>query len=115
MLQPPVLTVRPRALPLGRLQIVVPWRVIFRGTTWSRSLGPLEYDLFLLLAARPGRVVPRTEIVDTLYGDDPNGGPDDTVTAVGALCHKLNRKISCLRLIVRQQGFWARFIDERAP
>lgn len=44
--------------------------------------------VFLCLAERAGEFVPGSELLDRLYGDDPEGGP---VTAVNCVCVHVSR------------------------
>lgn len=48
-----------------------------------------QRQLLVLLAANLGRIVTMPEIVDALYGDDPNGGPDDIGRTIGVMVDAL--------------------------
>jgi len=56
-------------IKLGDLAIDILNRTV-RGRTWELHLTSLEESLLYLLAASPGRVITREEILDTLWGVD---------------------------------------------
>ena len=64
-------------ITLGELEIDVVKRVVRAGASDMR-LTPMEVGLLYLLAANPGRVLTRDEILDTLWGTD-NGAESNVV------------------------------------
>ena len=48
--------------------------IILGDESWH--LTPKEMAIFRKLAERPGKPVSKRQLLDELYGDDPNGGPD---------------------------------------
>lgn len=55
-------------------------------------LTPCECEVLLLLMVRRPFHVPRLEMLDWLYADDPNGGPLRAYTCVQLFVHRLQRK-----------------------
>ncbi len=49
--------------------------------------------IFSLLASRLGRFVSKDAIVEHIYGDDPDGGPDRADHVVSVLVNKLKNSI----------------------
>lgn len=45
------------------------------------------------LAASQGRIVSETALIDVLYGDDPNGGPDDPGDCIRTFIKRLRRRL----------------------
>ncbi len=60
-------------IKLGDLDIDILKRTVRAGTS-ELHLTSLEQSLLYLLAANPGRVITREEILDTLWGGGPCGG-----------------------------------------
>lgn len=72
------------------------------------ELTRLERSVFDLLASRFGRQVTRTFILDAMYGDDPNGGPENATNVLHVVKCRLRKKIAPYGLdIITQQGRWA--------
>lgn len=60
--------------------VLIDRRVFWNGT--YIPIQPKEARIFELLYLNRGRVIRSREIFDTLYGHDPNGGPNDHVVKV---------------------------------
>lgn len=52
-----------------------------------------ESELFLIVAAANGQPVAWDRIADTIYADDPEGGPMNAGQVVRALVSRCNRKL----------------------
>lgn len=84
---------------------------IFRGTQqcWRRvTLGPLELRLTsaLIVGSVNGHSFQLNEMIDVLWIDCKEGGPDLADRAVYALLHRLRKKLQPLALrIARNSGY----------
>lgn len=73
-----------------------------------------ERRLLVLLAANHGRGVSHAEIVDALFHDDPNGGPDDARGSVGKMIATLRMSGPALGFRITNEhgiGFRLELID----
>jgi DNA-binding response OmpR family regulator len=58
------------------------------------SLTPVQRRLIGALAASPGKVVPYSDIVDAVWGHDPEGGPLDAEGNVHVQLFLLRRRLA---------------------
>lgn len=65
-----------------------------------------ELQIFRLMHDRWGEPARRQAIIAALYGDDPNGGPDDAVRVIDQFIFKLRKKLSPLGInVITHSGF----------
>lgn len=57
----------------------------------SQHLTPMQRRILEVLAARP--LVSHTGMIDALYGDDPDGGPEDPVRVISVHILNLRRQV----------------------
>lgn len=55
---------------------------------------------------RSGGLVTREALIDLLYGDDPNGGPEDPLDSIKIFIHKIRKKIIVAELPIRIDTVW---------
>lgn len=58
-----------------------------------------------MLLRSPGRFVAKSRIIDAIYGDDPDGGPDDAEGSVQAHISKLRRLLKPLGYSIESARF----------
>lgn len=57
---------------------------------WSTGHVPfLRIGVSTLLAASPGRITTMKELIEWIYGDDPEGGPDNAQSNITVTIHRL--------------------------
>lgn len=62
----------------------------------SIRCGPVTRRLLEVLASQPGKWVTTTRIIDALYGDDPNGGPDNANLTIRVLVHTARPRLQAM-------------------
>jgi DNA-binding winged helix-turn-helix (wHTH) protein len=90
-------------VPPDRLVLVPSKRLAVRDRARTQ-LPPMHWQALEILACRPG-YVGREELIDAIWGCDPEGGPDDGTKALYKLVYGLNRQLSPLGL---HAGFFFR-------
>jgi len=58
----------------------------------SHRMPALMLGVSTLLAATPGRIVSTDQLIDWLYGEDPDGGPLDARCCIAVAVHHLRRR-----------------------
>jgi DNA-binding response OmpR family regulator len=96
---------RPVALEVGDLRLDVSSRSCQRGDV-AVDLTPREFSLLEALMRRAGDVVPKSELIDRVWGIDFEGDPNVVEVYVGYLRRKLDRPFSTNTLeTVRGVGY----------
>jgi two-component system, OmpR family, response regulator len=97
---------QPLVLAVGDLRVDVAARVARRGNGAAVELTARELALLDRLVRSAGEVVPREELVEAVWGDDPPGSPNLLDVYIGYLRRKLERPLgSPLIRTVRGVGF----------
>ena len=63
----------------------------------AAKVAPGEASILLRLALNPGGIVPMLAIIEWLYGEREDGGPDDAPRAVWQRIHKLRHRLNAER------------------
>lgn len=84
-----------------KVELAVASREIRRGQL-SIALTPQLFDLFrsLVSSATTDRVVTMSDLIDNLWGDDVDGGPDDAPRAIRRLIWDLRRRLAPIGMAV---------------
>lgn len=64
-----------------------------------------EREVILRLSQAQGRIVPMHQIVDFLYGDEEDGGPEDARNCAQVHITKVRRKISPLGWVIEAERY----------
>ncbi len=83
-------TVRPALLSVGDLHLDVAGKQCLRGEV-PIELTPREFAVLEALAAEPGRVVAKQELIDRVWGLDYFGNPNIVEVYIGYLRNKIDR------------------------
>jgi DNA-binding response OmpR family regulator len=59
--------------------------------TVARGHSPTQAPLKHLLQSSPGRIFTRAEMIESMWGNDPDGGPDDPMRSIAQAIRKLRR------------------------
>ena len=98
-------TVRPAVLTVGDLALDLSTRECSRDGV-SIHLTPREFALLEALATEPGRVRTKQELIDSVWGMDYDGPPNNVEVYVGDLRNKVDRPFGCAAIeTVRGIGY----------
>jgi two-component system OmpR family response regulator len=96
---------RPQVLELGELRVDSATRIVTRGGH-QVELTAREFDVLEVLARNAGQLVPRAQLLDEVWGENPEGSPNVVDVYVGYLRKKLeDPKGRRLIRTVRGKGF----------
>lgn len=93
---------RPDILPAGEVRLNFRQRTVQRGRAIAH-MTPATMRLACAFFARPGGIT-MFELVDVLYGERADGGPDDAGRAVRVLLHELRERLRPLGIALRCLG-----------
>jgi hypothetical protein len=68
------------------------------------SVPPQIRTVILALAARPEAIVSSDELIDLVFGDRPDGGPDDASRALKVLLHRARNALCALGYRLEKSG-----------
>jgi two-component system alkaline phosphatase synthesis response regulator PhoP len=105
-------TGREQTLTFGRLRIEPAARRAFKDDA-PIELTALEFDLLLVLARHPGRVLSREQLIEQVWGNDYYGDERVVDVHLGHLRRKVEDDPASPMLIVTVRGAGYRFEDER--
>ena len=104
---------RPVLIEQGGLRLDPISRIVTRGKIQA-ELTPREYDLLLYMVRRPNRVVSRSQILEAVWSDNPEGSANVVDVYIGYLRRKLeHRSLPPLIVNVRGAGFVLELADSQ--
>jgi DNA-binding response OmpR family regulator len=75
-----------------------------------------EFAIFFMLAARVGTIVSRGDLIDMLYGDDPEGGPDCAFQLISKFIRRIIRKIDGFKFVdIKKEWGRGYYLEITAP
>lgn len=77
--------------------------VIYQGK--STALSPVRYRIVRLLAKH---ALDTSALVERVYADDENGGPEQAMRAMNVQIHFINRKLAPMKIVIRGDGYGRR-------
>lgn len=70
------------------------------------QLRPTERAIFQALAMRIGQWVPSAELLDALYGEDAEGGPETAACILSQYISRLRQKLVPFGLVIDGKSNW---------
>jgi DNA-binding response OmpR family regulator len=77
------------------------------------TLSPLQTKLAAVMAKKYPHTATKVGIIELMYGDDPNGGPEYAESIIGIYVHAIRRKIKGTSLSIENiWGVGYKFVHE---
>lgn len=66
----------------------------------AATMTPQEFKLVSMALPRPGQIVTKGEIYDAVWGDDPDGGPENLQKSIDVLMFRVRGKLTPLGILL---------------
>jgi DNA-binding response OmpR family regulator len=68
-----------------------------------------EFQVACAILSRCGEVVSMDEVADSLYSDDPEGGPDNARVCISVFVLRVRRKLAPLGVVLKNNFGWGHY------